>query len=199
MPKLIVYQLNAVCFQFAVESLRSGKIYAGSRIMTVQIKSRSHPRSEYIFSFTGKSEFLQTRNIICSGPGGIVCQINITFPEIGQPADQFYCTGIYNVTQVQSAVHIKYSDTVFNRNKVSTVLVGDSFHLIRPPLSCFAICMILYSQFKKCQDLVFLLNVLPFFPLSDFSCNSDRFFSQELRSGSFSRSAGIGIVSEMPR
>ena len=158
--------------------------------MTVQIKSRSHPRSEYIFSFTGKSEFLQTRNIICSGPGGIVCQINITFPEIGQPADQFYCTGIYDVTQVQSAVHIKQEQFAVSQFR--------PIHLIRPPLSCFAICMILYSQFKKCQDLVYLLNVLPFFPLSDFSCNSDRFFSQELRSGSFSRSSGIGIVSEMP-
>ena len=74
---------DTITLQFTVESSCPDKIYCFPRMILIQVKRSCHTGCKHVFFLAGKTEILQPDDIILSGTGGIISQIDITLPQSG--------------------------------------------------------------------------------------------------------------------
>ena len=105
--QLIVDEVHAIAFELAVKGLRAGEVDARAGVALVEVHAGGHAGGEDILPLAGKTEALQTGNIILARTGGIVGQVDVLLAEARQILHQFDGALIDIVPQIQGPIHVE--------------------------------------------------------------------------------------------
>ena len=106
-PELVIHEVNAVADKLAVKGLRTGKVHLGTRVVLVEVHARCHAGGKHVLALAREAEAAQTRDVILTGTGGIVCEVYVFFAEAGEILHQLNGAFINIVAQIKCTVHVE--------------------------------------------------------------------------------------------
>ena len=151
--RALFHERDAVAEQLAAERLRADEVHGLARIVLVEVQRRRHAGGEHVFGLAREAQPPQARDVICARARGVVGQVDVLPPGLGQRMDEIDRAGKHVVPEVERAVHVQQEQA--RAEQVFQIVHGS--HLTE---SYFFLNTLLYHEKRAVQSQLFRLRVL---------------------------------------